>query len=501
MNTYNISPRLVRVTVDSALSQQFADLDARLAWRPLTTNLESCEDLPYLYFCINLVQHRSSPTYAGFSSGAPFMLTREKDLKKRAFFLRHWVRMESIENHKDASLVRLQHMTVAVQGRRLLVRVNIDRAFNTADAFKSVPFATFMFQVAHVDAFIEGLPDVRFAFAIERTITSEEREIVGSMGHSIPSKGMKTKPAPSSQPTPKPNPYLPHPTFTTIPRPARPFMPQPKMLQTHQPAQIPTPSMQQSVVPQRNVAYSSNSVRSTPQGTQSPYQFASSRIFQPQLGQKPSPRALPIAPQALKPVQRNYNRSMATPPPLPVAQNAPLQVDNSNKIVHPYMKLWEDHDMDDPYEPIFITKDEKFDSKANRTFIFENTPPYASRVDHRNLFGMPSNDYPQFYLEDPDIAAGGVGQADPDVEILFEGPQKSQEDCSDLTASSLDDTIKKDDRTGYLAAVVAASKYNAGLREGRNDLRKWLVEDLATREEDGSEEEHEEDEGDQDSSE
>ncbi|PXF48480.1 hypothetical protein BWQ96_01649 [Gracilariopsis chorda] len=495
MNTYSISPKLVRIAVDGALNNQFSDLDSRLAWRPLTTNLESCEDPPYLYFCINLVQHRNSPTFAGFSSGAPFMLTRERDLKKRAFFLRHWVRRDSIEAHKDVAHVQLQHMAVAVRDRRLLVRVDIDRPFNTADAFRSAPFATFMFQIAHVDAFIEGLPGVRFAFAIERTITSEEREVVASMGRSVPSKGMKTKPIPTSQLPSRPNPFIPHPT-TTIPRPARPIVTHPKMLQV--PQTISAPPMQQSVVPQRTPSYPPAAARPTQVVYQNPYQFTSSRPNHAHIAQKPSPRALHIAPQITKPAPRTQNRPIHTHIPIPVPPSPPPQVDTSNKIVHPYMKLWEDHDPDDPYQPIFITKDERFDTKARRSFIFEDTPPYASRVDHRNLFGVPSKDYPLYYFDGPDISVGG---GDPDLEVSVKRLQKPVGEHSEETSSSLDDVIKRDasSESGYASAVVAASEYNKSLRDERIHLRRWLVEDLAAEEE--SEEEEEEDDGDQDSSE
>eukprot|EP00178_Gracilaria_changii_P021325 TRINITY_DN633_c0_g1_i1.p1 TRINITY_DN633_c0_g1~~TRINITY_DN633_c0_g1_i1.p1 ORF type:complete len:495 (+),score=46.49 TRINITY_DN633_c0_g1_i1:214-1698(+) len=494
MNTYSISPNLVRITVDDKLCAQFTELDARLAWRPLTTNLESCEDPPYLYFCINLVQHRSSPTYAGFPSGAPFMLTRERDMKKRAFFLRHWVRMELVDAHKDLPLVPLQHMAVAVRNRRLLVRVDIDRPFDTADAFRSAPFATYMYQVAHVDAFIEGLPNVRFAFAIERTITSEEREIVGNMAHSVPSKGKVTKPVSASQLPVRSNPYLPHPT--TIPRPARPLVTQPKMLQVPQAA--PAPPMQQTVVPQRTPTYPPAAARPTQIIYQNPYQFTSTRSIHPQIVQKPSPRALHIGPQITKPAPRIQSRSVLTHSMIPTAPSPPPQVDTMNKIVHPYMKLWEDHDLDDPYEPIFITKDDRFDSKARRSFIFEETPPYASRVDHHKLFGLPGKEYPPFYFDGPDISVGG---GDPDIEISIERIPKTMGEHSEVTSSSLDDAPRPaaSEESNYMTAVVAASNFNDSLRNDRNDLRRWLIEDLAVDEE--SEEEEEEEEDDQDSSE
>ncbi|KAI0565540.1 hypothetical protein FGB62_17g362 [Gracilaria domingensis] len=402
--------------------------------------------------------------------------------------------MESVEAHKDLPLVPLEHMAVAIRNRRLLVRVDIDRPFDTADAFRSAPFATYMYQVAHVDAFIDGLPNVRFAFAIERTITSEEREIVGNMGHSVPSKGMKTKPISAPQLPVRSNPYMPHPT--TIPRPARPLVTQPKMLPVPQP--VPVPPMQQTLVPQRTPAYPPAAARPTQIIYQNPYQFTSTRSIHPQIVQKPSPRAMHIGPQITKPAPRIQSRGVLSQSVIPAAASPPPQIDTANKIVHPYMKLWEDHDLDDPYEPIFITKDDAFDSKARRSFIFEETPPYASRVDHRKLFGLPGKGYPPFYFDGPDIS---VGDGDPDIVISIERIKKPMGEHSEVTSSSLDDDSKPadNDESNYSTAVVAASNYNNSLRSERNDLRRWLIEDLAVDEE--SEEEEEDEDGDQDSSE
>jgi hypothetical protein len=82
--------------------------------------------------------------------------------------------------------VPLKHVALAVKGEIMIVRVDIDRELIIADTFKSVSFAAWMFQVAQVDAVIEGLPNVRFAFAIERTVTHDERALIESQNPTVP---------------------------------------------------------------------------------------------------------------------------------------------------------------------------------------------------------------------------------------------------------------------------------------------------------------------------
>ena len=43
-----------------------------------------------------------------------------------------------------------------------------------------------MFQVTQVDAFIENAPGYRFAFAIETTVTTEERDVIMANMEHIP---------------------------------------------------------------------------------------------------------------------------------------------------------------------------------------------------------------------------------------------------------------------------------------------------------------------------
>lgn len=495
MHPYVIAPHICRITLDPTLSSQFSALSRRLDWRPLTTNLESCEDPPYLYFRIFLNSRgAANGTYAGFATGAPFMLTRDKDVKKRAFFLRHWVRVASSEQEQDTPLVKLHHMSVGAFDSFLLVRVDIDRPFDKKDTFKSVPFATWMFQVVQVDAVIQGLPGVRFAFAIERTVTSEERDIVVNSGQTVPAKGPVSK-QPTllqpNQPRQTTSTYSPQ-QPATIPRPARPLGAQPGVHPT-----MHAPPMQQSVAAHRPVPFVGTTVRQTAAVYQhNPYQYTAARASYSQLRQPAAPRAQPIAPHIVKPTQRVYGR------PIPVATTIPqppIVADTSKNLIHPFLKLWEGHDMDDPYEPIFITKDEKFDTKARRSVIIEQPQEHAMRTESHNLFGVPSLDYPPHFFEGPEISAR---EGESDIEIVVQRTGKARNDHSDETGAKLEDAAMNSRTTpvSYSEVIIAASEYNKSLREDRGELEKWLEED-AGREEEESEEEEEDEDADRESSE
>jgi hypothetical protein len=187
---YHIAPFMSRIKVDATLTQNFQELNAGLKWSDQTVNLKSCEQDGYMYFRIRLQQYSGS-TYAGYSNGSPFPLPRTSnangkvdplETKRRVYFLRHWVRRVSdveIERAAPRELT-LKHIAVAVSGEIMLIRVDIDRDLTVADTFKSVSFAAWMFQVVQLDAVIDGLPNIRFAFAIERTVTHDERALIES---------------------------------------------------------------------------------------------------------------------------------------------------------------------------------------------------------------------------------------------------------------------------------------------------------------------------------
>lgn len=486
MNPYIISPKVVKIALDNDLSNQFPQLNGRMNWRPLTTNLESCEESPYLYFRIMLKARPGASTFAGFATGAPFMLTRDKDVKKRAFFLRHWVRGVPPQEHTNLPLTRIPHMAVAARDDRLLVRVDIDRQLVSEDTFKSIPFATWMFQVVQVDAVIQGLPGVRFAFAIERTVTVEEREFVSASGLNLPSKGPKVKQT-TSQPMP-PRPALPPQPMpnNTAPRPARPLLGQPLV----------HPAMQQSVAPRPNMAYNPVAQRAPAASYQpNPYAYASNRQAL-QMRQNVAPRPAYMSPHPHPHAQKTPNRTYSRPVNTTPSSAAP-PIDVQRPVMHPYLRLWEDRDLDDPYEPIFVTEDPKYEERARKPWLVEQEANHAKRFEYDSLSGIPESDYPSYYFHGQTILPEG-GEAD--NQIVIQRKKRIRAEASDNTSDSEDQDMIPDGSEKYDAAVIAASDYNAILRNDRNDLKKWLVEDVSQEEEE-SEEQDEEEDGDGDSSE
>lgn len=507
MDPYVIAPDVVTISIDPELAAQFTILNNRLHWRPLTTNLESCEESPYLYFRISLRLRPGSVTFAGFATGAPFMLTRDKDVQKRAFFLRHWVRSVSRQENQRAPSTSLPNMSIAAQGEILLVRVSIDRPLVPEDTFKSIPFATWMFQVVEVDAFIHGVPGVRFAFAIERTVTSEEREKVAASGVELKSKGPTTRQASTQSsplPTSRPNRQPAQPSPPVV-RPARPLQPiahppipqmspkRPDMIQR----MLPRPSVMQQMLPQRpTMAYSPASMRPTALPHQSDHHVVSSnRQISSGMRQNIAQKPFSVLQQTTKASSRGNSRA-AVASSIGSAQSSG---ESLRPVMHPYLRMWEDRDLDDPYEPIFVAEDEEFNKRARRTWLVEDTPDQANRFEYQNLFGLPTADYPPYFFSN---AAGPGQEGEPDIEVIVQRRHHVKDELSereDRTKMEDAEVVTSGDGE-YTATVVAAAEYNSMLRNDRSELRKWLEED-ATREDGESEEAEEEDEdGDADSS-
>lgn len=491
MNPYVISPHVVRLNLDRELSTKFSELNSRLSWKPLTTNLDSCEEAPYLYFRVTL-QLRQGNTYAGFATGAPFMLTRDRDVKKRAFFLRHWVRYEKMDAVKHPPLANISHMAIGAQnhqphGNHLLVRVDIDRKLDAKDTFKSVPFATWMFQVAQVDAFICEIPGIRFAFAIERTVTTEERDFVTHSGSNLPSKGPKIKPHPEHMPQKSLTKPIFLPVQPTPVVPARPIIRPPSQPTMHAPA------MQQSMMMQRHTAYAApvppRSVQSIYQ--HNAYSYSSSR--QPSMRPTISPRAPYIAAAAhyVKHPQRNYTRP-SPPSTTPASSSTPS---TDGRLLHPYMKLWEDQQKGDPYEPIFIVKESKDDILTNKTVAIETPEEHAKRLDYQKLFGVPTGNFPPSFFEAPELTAND-GEAD--MEIQVDRRQNPSRDIPNMKETEMEGKPFAEEQQ-YSAAIIAAAEYNASLSKEREELKKWLEDDSA-REQEQSKVEEQDDDADQDSS-
>lgn len=484
MNPYVISPSVVKIALDPELTARFGELNARLKWRRLTTNLVSCEDVPYLYFLVTLKLKPGDTTYAGFATGAPFMLTRDKDVKKRAFFLRHWVRQVSESENVAAPLTSIRHMSIAAQDDYLLIRVNIDRPLASEDTFKSIPFATWMFQVVQVDAVIQGKPGIRLAFAIERTVTADEREVVSASGLSIPSKGPKVKQMSSPQVLPRPNSMTAGEgqKLQTASRSTRPLQSQ----------SIVHPPMQPNVIHRSNMTHSPANPQPPAASYQpNPYAYASNRPVSAQMRQNVAPRPQYTQQQPVKVPARTYNRSNTSAS----TSSAMTSVDQLRPVMHPYLRLWEDRDLDDPHEPIFVTEDEDFDKKATkRSWLVEETPDYAQQFEYQKLFGVPTADYPVYFFSGPAVSDA---DGEPDIEVVVQRKQRVKPEMSEITGDSGDSEAQHGGPGKYSTAVVAAAEYNSVLRDDRSQLRKWLVED-AGREEEESGEDEDEDDGDGD---
>lgn len=734
MASYTIAPTLTRISLNSALSAQFSDLDKRLAWKPLTTSLDSCEHNGFLYFRVLLKSCVGSDTYAGFPAGVPFILTRDAEVKNRKFFLRHWIRKPSAESKLSFAaapppLTEPDHMIVGGDGsagngtgtggdagaaddkstttnQRLLVRVNIDRPLVARDTFNSHTFATMMFQVVQVDAIIEEIPEVRFAFAIERTVTQDERDVLAkvhpNLARTITSKGLlggtmqhlsnssinkntttaaaarasskravttrlnkpqtgsisgsgstasattaspmnragtKQKQLSNSQQqtqlqqqqaqlqqhlqlrqqqlqqshaqaggTPMTAPRFTPPAAQLI----TPLAPMQRMIH---PTPMQAPAMQQALMYQRGISpfgvgvsgtgaisagatqpnraamlanrpstaaiYAHNPYHFVPHQRHVPMQMRQAvggvggrpTILTPQQQQQlatqsirtPSTAAAAAAAAAAATAvatARGMNRPTTTtiniagtpptlttlaptPPALPVplpipntaANNAASVntnatnhkqasgtatgrhhhqqqhminsskhysgiVENTKSSTHPDVRLWEDHDANDPYEPFFITEDAKFDEQSKKKVILDHATEVRDRFDHNELFGLCSSDFPAFYATGPDVHADG-DQAD--VELVVEKIAKDELDFGRSSSRShfaggaggKTKTGATYDRSvnDYMAAVVSACAYNSTLGEERKGLRQWLVED-AERQEARSEEEEEDDDGD-----
>lgn len=411
------------------------------------------------------------------------MLTRDVDVKKRAFFLRHWVRSEDQPENTSLPLVAPKHIAVAEQDHVLMVRVDIDRPLVPVDTFKSVPFATWMFQVVQLDAVIDGLPGVRFAFAIERTVTAEERNVISESGISLPI-APKAKPAAqqiaarySAAPPHTTQPIQPARTVRTTP--VQPVAP-PAMVQRPAPT-YPPPSNMRPVqnTYQQNVG------------------FGVSRQPIP-VRPNTTPHVVPRT-QYTPPVNRVVGRTPSRPPPANPVNPPVAALETLRPVLHPYLRLWEDRDLDDPYEPLFVTEDLKFEEKARGTWLVESTPEFAKRADYHSLFGIPTPNYPSYFFEGPDLASGN-GEAD--MEVVVQRKRKSRATASDVTNSPMEDDggeSAEEFPLQYSEFVVAAAEYNNSLRNERSNLRQWLTEDHS-REEEESDEEDDDDEGDGDSS-
>lgn len=406
MNTYQIAHRRSKIQMDPELLRNFETLRSTLRWRPLTANLESCEEGKFLYFRITLrLTGGGCNTYAGFSSGAPFMLTRDCLEKKKGFFLRHWVRQEA-DASTNLAIYSSPFMQLAVVKEVMIVRVDIDREMTLADTFKSVPFATWMFQVVQVDAMIEDAPGIRFAFAIERTVTSDERVVImGNVEHTKQqTKIQKAASKISSQ------------------RVAPIRMPPPQQAQQgdqlHVVKQLtPTKTAVKSSTGGKRATSSRQGVQNKQIVQPRPVTIANpsgivAKTLNPQnavtlpavpIAMQPRPGAVPIQNVRPRPIARaNSARTQHPPAPPPGSYHLlPPQLPEK-RVYHPYLKLWENRQLDDPYEPFFIVDADENTAKMNKSWRVEDSSNLSLQFNYRRLQCIPSVDYPSYFLETPD---------------------------------------------------------------------------------------------------
>lgn len=510
MNPYVIAPHLVRINLDKALSEQYSSLDKRLRWRPLTLNLDCCEEAPYIYFRIVLKRREPSTTYAGFSTGAPFMLMRDVEVKKRAFFLRHWVRQVEGGNSNAPTTIQ-KYMAIGANDNRLLLRVDIDRPFETKDTFKSVPFATTMFQIIQVDAIIHEMPHVRLAFAIERTITAEERETLLAQSKQVPNTDAKRGSTASTSRQIQPSS---HPATLELPTASRIALPVTSVVRTSenlqrsaQPAPVQAPAMPQAVrYPRASNMANGQPIRQVPATSRSPsnmyhnpYHYISSRQVPMPMRPVAPPRLSSVhsqVPPVSRLISRTHNRPplTSTPTTLAIPSVSPHYsgiTENSKSNTHPDVRIWEEHDASNPYEPFFISEDPKFEEKVERSIVLDSSKDNVDRFNYNSLFGFPSRDFTFFSLNYPGTVLSGD---EADIEFCVEKvkKRKMQSDAQSASFASAHNTDKNEE---YSAVVIAAASYNTTMHEERRDLKQWLIDD-AERQEQRLENEGENDGGD-----
>lgn len=525
MNAYAIAPKMVRIHLDKQLSEQFATLNSTLQWHPLTTNLDSCERPPNIYFRITL-KARQGDTFAGFCSGAPFMLTRDIDVQKRAFFLRHWVRRVSPQDPLNPPFTVLRHMAVGAMQDRLLIRINIDRPLDNSDIFKSVPFATWMFQVAQVDAIIHEMSHIRLGFAIERTVTSEERLLIskGRADTAAPPTSLDST-TPTSNPTPTPIPVpIPIPTPSSAPNStpilapsntntpstqsvganASPPAASPRSQRSSQQSPMHAPPMQQNMLfraqynPTLQTAGRPRAPTPVlPHNPYNPYAYISARhnqtaSLQPAHMHRPSGAAAAIRPAAT----RGYNRTptlilptAATPAGQGTSHGVlpsvlgpggptPMPTEHPRSVVHPYLRVWENRDPEDPYEPFFLTEDVKFQQNASKTLLVDpEDDVQQNRYDE--LIGNPNLHFGNSHIVPP--------QEEPDVLVTVPKHQPARAVGSDAIVP------QPGPPADYSTTVKAAVDYNHSLVDQREELNQWMLEDEQQENEDSDDDEAEDD--------
>lgn len=427
------------------------------------------------------------------------MLTRDGPEKKKGFFLRHWVRQEP-DNGESFPQFESEHLHVAIVKDLMIVRVNIDRPMSLEDTFKSVPFATWMFQVVQIDAVIEEAPGVRFAFAIERTVTPDERVVIqGNAEHTKEQTKIQKAGAKANN------------------------------LRVA-PVRIPPQQLNQM-----NVGNTSKSTKSTPRSA-----YAS---VDPTGQQQPTGRPLTVAnPGGI--VSKPLNPRNAVPVPntelasgvqnlantAPVRSRSNLQPSNhlnanlmqnqpqQGKLFHPLLRFWENRPLDDPYEPIFVTNPDESTQKASKTWLMENSDGASIHFDYRRIQCLPGSDFPEYAKNSLSASTRASNESDLVVVHPMKKAKKEMDHLDPESKKDLDNSSQsvnpnngkadeerlrqetdhgrtkqeKDQEKSpslivppdlYISVVKAAAEFNDNLAADRMELSSWLVDDKRVAEE------------------
>lgn len=530
MNVYQIAPKLVRIKLDSQLKEEFTTLDEKLEWRPLSTNLDSCEKAPHLYFRITINDAVAGSDFAGFPTGAPFILEREIKEDKKTFFLRHWVRKSSGASHEDLPLDSHPNLQIGAVDNRLILRVNIDREVDKNHVFKSIPFATNMFQVVQVDAIIHEMPHVRLAFAIERTLTPEERVNLGNnvsvtvapVRNSVDSNAMHSAahtqfPPGNQNPLGAVNGATANQTLVGLPManngmpnsnvpPVQLINAAPRMMPGHQMlAQHGPPALQfgpVSRIQKRQPGMTPHAV--APIHMRGQYIRGQSRQVPMQMRQTVPKRPMSATHQNMMLATRGQSKPITTSPSpngsggvaggnqrrtggqsthrgrdisgsiasssfvnsVGKTGHLGMMNENAKANTHPDVRLWEDHDANNPYEPLFISEDVKFMKRASESILMEEAYDTDKRLADSDLFGTTSGDLARLYDVYPIAYINGD---EADIEICVDRLTKP--------AKVAIETDENSEETAYLKAVLTAVEYNQKLIEEREVVSSWLLKD------------------------
>jgi hypothetical protein len=158
---------------------------------------------------------------------------------------------------------------------------------------------------------------------------------------------------------------------------------------------------------------------------------------------------------------------------------------------HPYLMLWVDRDVANPYEPFFVTDEEEHQARTARGYVIGSDSGPVSRYHYSRLAKVRGRSLPIASDEGPDLDCADV-VLDEDVTVELPAKRARQPpilfDSEDATVSkacsgarerfdrsSKEDVVAADEH--YIAAVKAAAKYNETLSLDRERMQRWYTAD------------------------